>query len=747
MHAPSIHRHAVLPRGVVLAAGLALAGSEAAAVPVRVDLEWPSGRPTPTLARARVLALRTAGPTGAGTPVEAEPGADGLELDLAAGVWQVQASAPGYWSPGVEVVVDRAAPPSVRLAFWPAASLHGEVRAAGGDPLPRDIAVRLTGGLGSDPSLPRADLRCRINEGAWSCPGPAGRFDVRLEAAGYAPRYEWGVTLGAATSTGLGPTVLRRAASVFGRAVRRDGSHPAGPCRATLRASDVTRRGSVEADPDGGPEADTNLSASVGRHGYFQILGMPPGSYFLAVECPAASGVRELHVEADRETRIDPPLSLEELTLDVVVTPRADLEGRPWQLAVDATLPRERRIERKATVSADGRWTRHGLTAGTYRVAVKSSDGTQWLQQFFELSEDSRPLLLRLPFVAVAGQVLLGTRPLRARLVFSSEAGGEPVTLASDEDGRFQGWLLGARDALESRWTVEVNAAQPSIRRRLEGVSLPSAGGEASAWLELSLPAVGVRGTVVAPGGEPQSGAEVIFEGDGGTRRVETTDDAGGFELAELPAGKYTAVAASVAGVSEPTALDVVEGVESELQLVLKGSERIAFQVVSGRGPVADAAVQVWIPPGIPRSFTRTDADGRFEVDLPPATTEVGLTVQAPGHALKLARLPVSDEQTIPLGAASGRLVLDLQRPGRTVDGSATPYLVHDGAIEAAVAIIGDSNGRVGPSVVEAVEPGVYALCLVAPEEVTSLWRGTLPRDRCRSVKVEAGATANLSLP
>jgi hypothetical protein len=73
---------------------------------------------------------------------------------------------------------------------------------------------------------------------------------------------------------------------------------------------------------------------------------------------------------------------------------------------------------------------------------------------------------------------------------------------------------------------------------------------------------------------------------------------------------------------------------------------------------------------------------------------------------------------------------------------------VHDGAIEAAAAVIdGDTAGRGGPAVVDAVEPGVYALCFVASEEVAALWRGARPRDRCRSGSVEPGAILTLSPP
>jgi hypothetical protein len=163
-----------------------------------------------------------------------------------------------------------------------------------------------------------------------------------------------------------------------------------------------------------------------------------------------------------------------------------------------------------------------------------------------------------------------------------------------------------------------------------------------------------------------------------------------------------------------------------------------------------DAAVQVWIAPGVPRGFARTDADGRFEAELPPGNTEVGLTVGARGHALKLTRLRVSNEQTVTLGTSGGRLVLDLQPPGRSGDGSTTPYLVHDGAIEAAGALAtwgGVQAPASGPTVIEAIEPGAYALCLASPEELAGLWRGPLPSSRCRKGSVEPGGTLTLSLP
>ena len=55
------------------------------------------------------------------------------------------------------------------------------------------------------------------------------------------------------------------------------------------------------------PDGKTSFSVSLNQRGYFQFVGVPPGKHVLAVECPAASAVRELRVQADKETRIDPP--------------------------------------------------------------------------------------------------------------------------------------------------------------------------------------------------------------------------------------------------------------------------------------------------------------------------------------------------------------------------------------------------------------------------------------------------------
>src|SRR5690242_14971953 len=159
------------------------------------------------------------------------------------------------------------------------------------------------------------------------------------------------------------------AASVSGRAVRRDGSNPPSPCRATLRA-EVDRRGAPDTDLERAPDGKTGFSVPVSQVGEFHFAAIPANKYVLSVECATASAVREVDVREGDDIRIHSPLLLEDLTLGVVITPKLDPNGQPWKLTVDATMPRLRRIADHETTAADGRWERRGMVAGNYRFDV-----------------------------------------------------------------------------------------------------------------------------------------------------------------------------------------------------------------------------------------------------------------------------------------------------------------------------------------------------------------------------------------
>jgi carboxypeptidase family protein len=766
-------REDLLARCIVLLAVLTVACVQAAAQPVRVEIEWPPNTPTSVRENARIQAIQTAGPNQGTAAVEARVGESGPALNLSEGVWQVQASAPGYWSQQTEVVVHHRSPADVQLTFWPAASLHGVIAASAGEPVPTSIEVQLiatpvslgeTHTLKTPTSHPaqspsRATFRCRVNAGTWNCLGPAGLFDVRLEAAGYAPHYEWGVSLKESASTDLGRIALSRTASVFGRVVRNDGSNPPAPCRAYLQP-DMARYGPAAQDQEseGGPNANTRFTVALNSRGYFQVVGVTPGRYALIVACQGASAFRQSRVNADSETRIDPPLILGDSALEVNITPKIDPDGQPWHLSVYETAPHFLRIAHNVAASADGHWIRHGLMSGNYHVIVSGSDGTARLQKYFDLGRSGGVLSLQMGSLSVAGRVTMSSEPVRARLVFTNNSGGESATLVSDASGRFQGSLPVPNSSRESSWTVEAHLVQPPVTQRLLDVNVRPANDGASTWLDLDVPAVPVRGSVVSPDGNPQPNVEVVFEDSHGARTTTGTDNAGRFEMPDLPPGKYTAIADSPNGTSDRTQFDMADGSSSELRLVLNPFKRYMFDVVSNQGPVADAAVQVWIKPGVPRAFVRTDQDGRFDVNLPPGTTEIGLTIGAQGYALKLIRLPISNESnasqdahTITLDTSAGTLLLNLRQPGPAPDDSIL-YLVHNGAVQDARTIAGWGSDQVnagvnGPAVVQAIEPGAYALCAVEPASVAMLWSGQLPSDRCTKGSVEEDETLPLSPP
>ena len=123
----------------------------------------------------------------------------------------------------------------------------------------------------------------------------------------------------------------------------------------------------------------------------------------------------------------------------------------------------------------------------------------------------------------MAGKVLLSGLPVRARLDFSNEDGGEPVTLNSDEQGAFKGLLPIAPDAKETAWIVEAHVTRPLTVRRLVDVYVPTVAAGATAPLDLELPTIPVRGTVVSEDGRPQIGAQVTFVADGSGYQTTTS--------------------------------------------------------------------------------------------------------------------------------------------------------------------------------------------------------------------------------
>jgi hypothetical protein len=274
-----------------------------------------------------------------------------------------------------------------------------------------------------------------------------------------------------------------------------------------------------------------------------------------------------------------------------------------------------------------------------------------------------------------------------------------------------------------------------------------------------------VQGTVTSENDQPQSGAQVTFRAAGSGYQTTTSSDSdGSFEMADLPPGKYEAVAQSSYGISELRAFVVSGSSESRLKLILRPYLHIPIHVVSKqKEPIYDAIVQVWVAPGVPKAFGRTDQNGLLKVNLPPGTTEVGLTVGADEYAMKLTRMPVlntpavsdgdpsPDQNTVTLDTNGGTLVLNFEPPDGLLDRSATLYLVHNGAVADARTLSGWDSGQAdanseGPAEVDGIEPGKYALCVVtAPSQLAVLWQGKVPPESCNAGTLQSGKTLTLT--
>lgn len=772
-------------RSALIGAVVALCGISAWAVPVHLSFAGPSGQSLPAATRVRIYAARMVGDSATAVPIESDAGPDGAVLNLGEGVWEVQALAAGYWSQGAEITVSGAAA-NAQIAFWPASYLQGEVTVGQGGTAPQALHIRLSATAASSGSAAAAppsgqpgqtpasaELNCPVSGGKWSCVGPAGVFDARLAADGYAPVYDWAVNLKPGASTNLGQTQLQTALSVFGRAVSPDGSNPPGPCLATLVPYAVRSFGpgpQVENPP---PDEKT-YTVPVNEQGYFQVVGVMPGHHLLFVECLAASGLTPVQVAPDGETRLDSPLVLQDVTLKISVSPTTDPAGKPWQLTVVATAPRIRGIADGAPVSANGAWIKNGLMAGSYRVFVRDSDGMEWLRQDFELSANSKPLALKLASVKVAGKVTLSGEPVKATLSFSNQAGGDPITLKSDDNGNFAGRLPITAGAEESVWDVEADVDHPETVRHLKGVDVPTMPDGQSASLDLELPSIPLQGSVVTPDGQPQASAQVTVKNLGtGYQTATRTGGDGSFEIEDLPPGNYDAVARSSYGVSDPKEFSVADSSQNKVKLILNPYVHASFYVLSsGKDPISDAAVQVWVAPGVPHAFVKTDQNGRFQVSLAPGTNEVGLTVGASDYDISLTKMSVAtpppdsngdnqpsqpdgptDQNTITLDTNGGTLMLNFEPADGTLDRSAMLYLVHNGSIADARTLAGWGTDQAGsdsqgPEEVDGIEPGEYSLCVVMnPSQMALLWQGQAPKQTCATGSVKAGQTLTLTPP
>lgn len=700
-----------------------------------------------------------------------------LSLSLPSGVaWHLQAQAADAWSAPALVLTaeERSAadrPTSPTLTLYPAGLLTGRVQMPAGEPSPRSLSLR------SEPSpvstgkrSPRFDITCPVQDGSFACRLPRGDHDLSLRTEGFLSHYLWDLQITARERHDLGTLRFERGASVVGWVAAPQPPSAAAPCVVALQPE---TGGSPRSTAAAERVRRLALSTRADSRGFFQLLGVPAGSYELRAEQGAAAGtMAHVWVEAGAETRLRDSLALlPPVTLEVWLQPEDGPSGEPWQLSLVAEGPpglRSRRPTAAPVVATGGYAKVAALRAGRYGLQVLDAAGSSYLYRSLDLRENSGPLHLELPLVTVEGQVLLGRAPLAAGLFFGGRHGRESVRMASGDDGRFRGLLPrgGAEDS--GVWPLEVLAEQPPVGRRLRlPIGEPRRPGE-PVRLTIRLPDSRLRGQVVDEQGEPALGATVEITRTDGVELVPeiTVDASGRFESRGLEAGTYSLTAESRFATADPQVLSLAAGQDSgELRLVLHRRRELSGIVLSAEGPLAGARVLATpTVGGRPAPVTGvaaavTTVDGVFHLQLPAWASGAQLTLLAPGFALSQYRVDQLAESAKTLLASQdgGTLILDMppDLAGPRAD-LPQPVVFHDGGLELSWRLLWEWSALGGagdPSahqlVVSPISPGHYKLCQFdsAAEYLRVAAGSTPPAQRCASGDLALGGVLHLQLP
>lgn len=558
----------------------------------------------------------------------------------------------------------------------------------------------------------------------------------------------------------LGKFDLVRGSAVLGWVVTADRSPIAKGTRAELRPR---MGGPLPGRDKEGRLASLAFDAPVNERGFFQIDGVPPGSYVLKVaQAPFAPGQVTVKVLPDQVTEVaNPPLTLDfPKVLELVLNPPLDAEGKPWSVELSQLDRSSMHMSKMASTIAgeDGTWKKEGLSQGSYMIRIASYRGDTWLLRQIEIDDSPSPVFLDMELVRVAGTVKLGETPLRALLTFGGRFGAQRITARSDDEGRFELVLPRA-----GAWAVHIESEAPPVIREVPDVHVAPRPGKDVAEIELELPDTWLRGRVVDESNKRVARAIVNVKTSGKTEESQVqgrSDESGEFEFSGLPPGPLL-IGADADGErsSDRVTLQIVEGKDPE-PVVLKVTPqlRISGTVVSATGAVTGAKVKA-APVGVPYFTARavtSDAQGRFEIFLPPAAREMFLAVAAPGFAFRMLRLPVTQERQITVGVdqTAGNLILESDDP-HTIPEAGSPYVVilHQGSLEALpllsawAMMAGEAPGSSTRSTIPNVEPGEYRACWMHPSEKAGFDLGVIPQGRCAEGLLSPNGELTLRLP
>lgn len=725
-------------RGWVFAAWAVLTASPLAAETVCLDVRFVGPSPGKPPHGELKLTTQKFGPgTRSVSIVSSLPPLGRTNVEVPhGGLWNLEIDSSEVWAEPRWTWVEKpeAEEPCVALKLYRLARLGGR---AEGAPLPGNrFQVRFSGSpkVPAVDRLPRGQVICPIAaDRTFTCSVPAGLADLRLHAPGFVASYFWDLSLSPAEPRDLGRISWRRGASVVGWIQPAPGEELKGKTTLELLPEVSGQRTDLERAQGWARRVEAN------SRGFFQFPEVVPGVYRLAALHAGKTSPRIFPVEVkpNLETEIRHPLVLSSpVALTVSVDPPLAPEGTAWNLEIepsqDVETPEAPDVY-TGILEEVGLWRFPNLPPGSYRLSVRGSEGARWWIQSLEALPGMAPVAIEIPLVPVQGLLLLGRRPLAARMMFGGLFGSDrKVPFASDERGRFEGLLPG-----EGIWKVDLISQSPFLRQRAHSVEVRRRGGKSFAEVEIRLPDTWLHGEVVDEKDRPLPEAKVRIRtltepGSDQTR----ADREGKFEVRGLEAGRLLVLAEAGERSSEWMQVDLEESRESgtKVRLIARLKKALEGAVTAEGLPVPGVRLKVWpdwtAVPIVQVADAVTGSAGEFTVTLPAGLSAVNVIAMAPGFPLVLRRMTLPDPPRIDvqLAAVGGTLILEAA-PGETAPAGT---LVHGGAfagigiLEEWIRLQSDAGKSEGRWTLPRMEAGEYLLCR-GPESGAALHRGAAP--------------------
>jgi protocatechuate 3,4-dioxygenase beta subunit len=648
---------------------------------------------------------------------------DPLKVDLKAGTWSIEARADGWWSRKQFFAINESAA-RLTIDLWRSGTMAGRIEMSDGSAVPATVTCRFAPS-GDDDRAPDGEVVCPVDGGAFRCTVPAIVLDARVRSEHCIADYKTNVDVKPFATTDAGTIHLARGASLTGRV--------------EIAAGVSTRydRIHVYATPARlDPAADRpRFAAQVARvndRGAFHFDGLPPGEYEIVASAERLSSAT-VHVtvlatafaELQHPLRIDAPQ-----TITIALDPPLDAQRKPWHVEITRSINAQvYQPVASGTVPSNGVWTSAPLHANHYAISIAPDGGGSWKRESVDLGDRPIRLDFKLPSRDINGTVTLGGKPIAAELSLTPDDTAIDVTLASDAEGKFSG----AAPAIEEKqWTIVVDVEEPRIKRAFH---VPA---EELGRLKLDIPTNMLTGSVVDREGKAVSPATVnIWAGNDGDLALTQAPVAkdGSFMFVGLSPGTYRVDATAFLRRSAAQRIEL--GGDWEIRLVMDDEQKVVGRVVSDFGPVAGATVMLFptdVPmPGIP--FNETNAAGEFTTALPAGAREIDVAAAAPGFDFRIVHTRLLDGMmlNIKVDQRGGTLTIPVPR------GSTHPFLVHSGAVVPAEIAASQTPSQQQTSaegehhlVLNAMEPGVYAICSLRPDEVPAFRAGAIDHNaRC----------------